>query len=86
LKFGGCRSSLLKKEGQLIEMVSMKLKTPYDALCLTFHASWAFGKEDGTMIDSFDSLCGLLISACEKFLDEGKLEVKRHAHLLNGKG
>jgi hypothetical protein len=63
----------------------MNLKTPYDVLCLTFHASWTSRKDDGKDY-SFDSFCGLLIRAQEKLLDEGKLEVKQQAHLLKGKG
>jgi len=34
----------------------------------------------------FDSFCGFLIKEHEKFLDAGKIEVKKHAHMINGKG
>jgi hypothetical protein len=33
----------------------------------------------------FESFCGLLINAQEKFINQGKIEVKQQAHLLKGK-
>jgi len=63
----------------------MSLRTPYDKLCLTFHASSSSRKEDG-MDYTFDSFCGFLIREHEKLLDEGKLEVKKYVCLLKSRG
>jgi hypothetical protein len=62
LKLGECGKDFPKKDGQLIELILMNLKTPYDVFCLTFCASWASRKEDGKDY-TFDSFCGLLIRA-----------------------
>jgi hypothetical protein len=75
---------LMNLDVYLIEFILGNLKAPYDLLCSTFYASWESKKEDGKVY-SFDSFCGLLIRAHEKFLDEGKLKIKQQAHLLKPK-
>jgi hypothetical protein len=78
------KASFLKKNSQLVKSVLMNLMTPYEVLCWTLCASWVSKKEDNKGY-SFNFFYGLLIRAHEKLLDEGKLEVKHHAHLLKGK-
>jgi hypothetical protein len=52
-------------------------------MCYVQH-SMPFGpcKKDDGKDYTFDSLCGLLIKAQEKLLDEGKLEVKQERRRL----
>jgi hypothetical protein len=85
LKLGECGKNFQKKDGQLIELVLMNLRTPFDVLCSTFHTNCKTCKEDGKDY-TFDTLCGLLINDQHRLLDEGKLGGKHQAHLLKGKG
>ena len=74
-----------KKDGQLIELVLMNLRTPYDMFFLLFHTNWQSLKEDGQDY-SFDVFYDLLIRDQHKLLDEGKLGGKQQAHFLKCKG
>jgi hypothetical protein len=84
LKLGECGKNYQKKDGQLIEMVLMNLRTRFDVFVLTFHANWKTHKEDGNDY-IFEAFCGLLITDKHKLLEEGKLGGKHQAHLLKGK-
>lgn len=85
MKLGKCGNNFLKKDGQLIELVLMNLRTPYDVLCSSFRANWRSRKEDDKDYN-FDIFCDLLIKDQQKLLDEGKLGGKHQAHLLKSKG
>jgi len=67
-----------------MDLILMNLNKSYNVLCLTFHASWTTWKDDGKDY-TFDPFFGLLIKEHEKFLDEGKVEVKKHSHLMKDK-
>jgi hypothetical protein len=62
LKLGQYRKDFLKKDGQLIELNLMNLKTCYDVLCSNFYASWACRIDDARDY-AFSYLCGFLIRA-----------------------
>jgi hypothetical protein len=57
----------------IIELNLMNLKTCYDVLCSNFYASWACRIDDARDY-AFSYLCGFLIRAQQKLLNEGKLE------------
>ena len=61
-----------KKDGQLIELVLMNLKTPYDVFFSFFWDDWMSHKQDGKDFN-FDALCDLFIKDHHKFVEEGKL-------------
>ena len=72
LKLGDRDRYFSKKDGQLIELVLMNLKTPYDVLFSSFQDYWISCKQyckDFT----YDTLCDLLIKDQQKLLEEGKL-------------
>jgi len=83
-KLGEYSNDFPKNDSEFIEPILMNLKTPYDVLCSTLYVSWASRKEDGKGY-TFDSFCGFLIMAHEKFLDGDKLEINEYAHLLKDK-
>jgi hypothetical protein len=85
LKLGECGKNYQKKDGKLIELVLMNLRTPFDVFVSTFHTNWKAHKEDGKDY-TFEALCGLLITDQHRLLEEGKLGGKHQAHLLKGKG
>jgi hypothetical protein len=82
---GECGKNFQKKDGQLIELVSMNMRTPFDVFCSMFWKNWQAHKEDGKEY-TFDTFYGLLINDRIKLLDEGNLGGNRQAHLLKGKG
>jgi hypothetical protein len=61
LKSGECGKDYQKKDGQLIELVLMNLRTPFDVFVSTFRTNWKARKEDGKDY-TFEALCGLLIT------------------------
>jgi hypothetical protein len=74
-----------QKDGQLIELVLMKLRTPFNVFVSNFHTNCKACKEDGKDY-TFESFCGLFIIDRHKPLEEGKLGGKHQAHFLKGKG
>ena len=46
-KLGKCGKNYQKKDGQLIELVLMNLRTPFDVSVSNFHTNWKAHKEDG---------------------------------------
>lgn len=46
-KLGKCGKGFPKKDGQLIELVLMNLRTPYYVLCSSLCTNWQSRKEDG---------------------------------------
>lgn len=81
LRLGKCGMNFMKTDGQLIELVLMNLRTPYDMLCSSFYNNWRSCKEDRKEY-TFDFLYDLLIKDQQKFLEEGKLSSNHRAHLL----
>jgi len=73
------------KECQLIEMISLNFKTPYDVLCFTFYENSASRKED-VKDYTFDSFCDLFIRTLENFLDKDEIDINKHYHFIKGKG
>jgi hypothetical protein len=84
LKLGKCGNNYQKKEKQLIELVLMNLRTPFDVFVSTFFTKWKAWKEYGN--DTFEYFYGILIIDQHKLLEEGKLGGKHQTHLLKGKG
>jgi hypothetical protein len=74
-----------KKDIQLIELVLMNLRTPFDVFVLTFHTNWKAHKKDGKDY-TFEYFYGLLITDQHRLLEEGKIGGKHQAHFLKGKG
>ena len=72
LKLGEGGRIFPNKDGHLIELVLMNLRTLCDVLCSSFHANWMSHKEDFKDF-TFDTLCDLLIKDQHKLLDERKL-------------
>jgi hypothetical protein len=62
LKLGECIKNFPKKDRQLIKLILMNQKTPYDMLCSMFCAIHTYRKENGKDY-SFNSSHGLLIRA-----------------------
>ena len=85
LKLGKCGKGFPKKDGKLVELVLMNLRTPYDVFCSSFHTNRRSCKEDDKDY-SFDVICDLLIRDKEKLHDEGNLGSKQQAHFLKGNG
>jgi hypothetical protein len=83
LKLGKYGKNYQKNDGQLIKLVLMNLRTPFDLLVSTFRTNWQARKEDGKDY-TFEAFCGLLINDQHKLLEEGKLGGKHQAHLLKG--
>jgi hypothetical protein len=46
LKLGECGKNHLKKDGKLIELVLMNLRTPFDVFMSTFFTNWKAHKEE----------------------------------------
>jgi hypothetical protein len=85
LNLGECGKNYENKYGQLIELVLMNLRTPFDVFILTFYTNRKAHKEYGNDY-MFEDLYGLLIIDQHNLLDEGKLGGKHQSHLLKGKG
>ena len=85
LKFSECGKGFLEKDRQLIELVLINMRAPYDVLCSSFQTNWWSRKEDGKD-DSFYVFVDLLIRYQQKLLDEGKLGGKQQAHFFKRKG
>jgi hypothetical protein len=85
LKLGKCGKNYLKTDEQLIELVRMNLRTPFELSISNFSTSLWERKEDGKDY-TFEALCGLLITNQHILLDQGKLGGKRQARLLKGMG
>lgn len=85
LKLGESGKGFPMKDGQLIELALMNLRTLYDVFYSSFHTNWRSRKEDGNDY-SFDVFCDLFIRDQQKLLDEGKLGLKQQAYLLKEKG
>jgi hypothetical protein len=60
LKFGECGKNYQKKDGKLIELVLMNLRTPFEVFVSTFHTNWKERKENGKDY-TFESFYGILI-------------------------
>ena len=84
MKFDECGKDFSKKHGQLIKLVLMNLRTPYDVFCSSFRANWMSCKQDDKDF-TFDVLSDLLIKDQQKLLEGGKLGSKHQAHLLKSK-
>jgi hypothetical protein len=85
LKLNECGENYKKKDGQLIELVLINLRTPFDVFVSTFRTNWHACKQDGKDY-SFEFFCELLITDQHRFLEKGNLGGKHQAHLLKGKG
>jgi hypothetical protein len=72
LKLVECGENIPKKDGHLIELLLMNLRTPYDMLYSAFHTNWRSCKEDGKDY-TFNVSCDLLIKDRQKLIGEGKL-------------
>jgi hypothetical protein len=46
LKLSECGKNYQKKDGKIIELVLMNLRTPFDMFMLNFHTNWKEHKED----------------------------------------
>jgi len=68
LKLGEYGKNYHKKDGQLIKLVLMNLRTPFDMFVSTFHTNWKAHKEDCKDY-TFEYLCGLLITNQHKLLE-----------------
>ena len=75
LNLGDYGKDFPKKDGQLIDLVLMNLKTPYYFLSSSFWDYWMSHKQHGKDF-TFDTLCDLLIKDQQKLLKEGKLASK----------
>jgi hypothetical protein len=71
-KLGKCGKNYQKKDGQLIELVLMNLRTPFDVFVSTFHTNWKECKEDGNDY-TFEYFYGILIIDQHRLFGEGKL-------------
>jgi hypothetical protein len=69
LKLGDCGKNYQRKVGKLIDLVLMKLKTPFDVVVLNFRTKWKSHKEDGNDY-TFEYFCGILITDQHKLLEE----------------
>jgi hypothetical protein len=72
LKLRKCGENYKKKDGKLIELVLINLRTPFDVFISTFHTNWHTRKQDGKDY-SFEVFCELLITDQHRLLEEGKL-------------
>ena len=71
-KLGECGKKFKKKDGHLIELVLINLRTPYDVLFFSFHTNSRSWEEDGKDY-TFGTFFHLLIKDQKELLDEGKL-------------
>jgi hypothetical protein len=78
LKFGEYGKYFQKKDGQLIKLVLMNLRTPFDMFILNFYTNWQEWKEDGKDC-TFEDLCGLSIIDQHILLDEGNIGGKHQS-------
>jgi hypothetical protein len=85
LKLDECGNNYLKKDKQLIELVHMNLRTPFDMFISNFHTNWQEQKEDGKDY-TFESFYGLLITDEHILLEECKIGGKHQVQFLKGKG
>jgi hypothetical protein len=84
LKLGECGNNYQKKDGKLIELVLMNLRTPFDMFISNFHTNWKEHKEDGNDY-TFEDLCGILIIDKHILFEEGNIGGKYQYHLIKGK-
>jgi hypothetical protein len=84
LKLGECGKLYQNKDGQIIKLVLMNLRTPFNMFILNFHTNWKAWKEDGKDYN-FEYFFVLLIIDQHRLLAEGKLGGKYKAHFLKGK-
>jgi hypothetical protein len=84
LKLGKCGKNYQKKDEQLIELVLMSLRTPFNVFMPNFCTNWKKCKEDGKNY-IFEYFYGHLITNHHKLLEECKLGGKHQSHLLKGK-
>jgi hypothetical protein len=78
---GECGKNHQKKDGKLIEMVLMNLRTLFDVFMMFFHTNWKTRKEYGKDY-TFEDLCGFLITDQHRLLEEGNNGGKIQALLL----
>jgi hypothetical protein len=71
---GECGKNYQKKDGQLIELVLMNLRTPFNMFMSTFCTNWKAHKEDGKDY-TFEYFCGLLITNQHNCLKKESLVV-----------
>ena len=83
-KLGKFGKNYQKKDGQLIELVLMNSRTPFDVFVSTFHTNWKERKEDGNDY-TFEYFYGILIIDHHRLFGEGNLGGKHQDHLLKGK-
>ena len=75
LKLGECGKYFPKKGWNLIELVLMNFKSPYDVLFSSFHDIWMSHKQDGKDF-TFDIFYDLLIKYQQNLLEKGNLDAK----------
>ena len=83
LKLGEYGKNYQKKDGQLIKMILVNLRTPFDMFVSTFHTNWKERKEDGNDY-TFEYFYGILIIDHHRLFGEGKFGGKHQDHLLKG--
>ena len=76
LKLGECGKHSMKKDGLVIELVLMNIRTLYVVLCSSFYTISRSHKED-VKDYIFDAFCYLFIKDQWKLLDKGKLGGKQ---------
>jgi hypothetical protein len=69
---GECGNNYKKKDGQLIDLVMINLRTPFDMFGLTFRTNWKTCKEDGKNYN-FEAFYGILIIDQHRLFGEGNL-------------
>jgi len=72
LKVGECGTNYLKEVVQLIKLVLMNLRTPFNVCISNFRTNWEERKEHGKEY-TFESSYGIFITNKHRFLGEGKL-------------
>jgi hypothetical protein len=82
---GECEKNYKKKDGKLIGLVLMNMRTPFDMFVSNFHTSWQAHREDNNDY-TFEYLFCILIIDQHTFLREGDIGGKHQAHFLKGKG
>jgi hypothetical protein len=72
LKLGECGKNYQKKDGKLVKMVLMNLRTQFNVFVSTFRINWQECKEYGKDY-TFESFCSLLITDQHRLFDEFKI-------------
>jgi hypothetical protein len=75
LKLGECGKKYQKKDGKLIELVLMNLRTPFNVFVSTFRTNWKECKEDSKDY-TFEYFYGFLITDQHILLGEGNIDGK----------